>query len=120
MMPTDRLTMRSTTFDSSVNEKMAAAEMLTTPATVVASRMEMSVESILNLFWQGPGASRSLQAARAGRYFTARPAYLPNSGRIPAKFPPNGGNRRAFAYITPWSRNQAMARAKPSLASAST
>ncbi|MBB3119141.1 hypothetical protein [Pseudoduganella violacea] len=47
MMPTDRLTMRSTTLDSSVNEKIAAAEMLTTPAMVVASRMEIRVGSIL-------------------------------------------------------------------------
>ncbi|MES2257906.1 MAG: hypothetical protein V4724_05275 [Pseudomonadota bacterium] len=47
MMPTDRLTMRSTTLASKVNEKMAAAVMLMTPAIVVASRMEMSVGSIL-------------------------------------------------------------------------
>ncbi|GGY80921.1 hypothetical protein GCM10007388_12010 [Pseudoduganella plicata] len=47
MMPTDRLTMRSTTRDSSVNEKIAAAEMLTMPATVVASRMDVSTGSIL-------------------------------------------------------------------------
>ena len=46
MMPTDRLTMRSTTLDSKANENTAAAVMLTTPATVVASRMEMSVGSI--------------------------------------------------------------------------
>ncbi len=43
MMPTDRLTIRSTIFDSSVNENTAAAVMLTTPASVVASRMEMSI-----------------------------------------------------------------------------
>ncbi len=48
-MPTDRLTKRSTIFDNSANEKMAAAVMLTTPAMVVASKMEMSVELILNL-----------------------------------------------------------------------
>ena len=47
-MPTDRLTMRSTIFDNSENEKMAAAVMLTTPAMVVAKRMESSVE-ILSL-----------------------------------------------------------------------
>ncbi|MFB9288254.1 hypothetical protein ACFFTM_07790 [Pseudoduganella plicata] len=39
--------MRSTTRDSSVNEKIAAAEMLTMPATVVASRMDVSTGSIL-------------------------------------------------------------------------
>jgi hypothetical protein len=39
--------MRSTTFDSSVNENTAAALMLTTPATVVASNMEMSTGSML-------------------------------------------------------------------------
>jgi hypothetical protein len=33
--------------DSSANENTAAAEMLTTPAMVVASRMETSVELIL-------------------------------------------------------------------------
>jgi hypothetical protein len=38
--------MRSTTLDSSVNEKRAAAEMLMTPAKIVASRIEMSVGSI--------------------------------------------------------------------------
>lgn len=43
-MPTDRLTMRSTILDSKANENTAAAEMLTTPAMVVASRMEISVE----------------------------------------------------------------------------
>lgn len=46
MMPTDRLTRRSTIFDNKVNEKMAAAVMLNTPAMVVASRMESKVELI--------------------------------------------------------------------------
>ncbi|WP_254783861.1 hypothetical protein [Collimonas sp. OK307] len=46
MMPTDRLTMRSTTFDSSANEKIAAAVMLKSPAIVVARRIETSVELI--------------------------------------------------------------------------
>jgi hypothetical protein len=36
--------MRSTTLANSENEKMAAALMLSTPATVVAIRMEISVE----------------------------------------------------------------------------
>jgi hypothetical protein len=40
--------MRSTTRDNKVNEKMAAAEMLKTPAMVVASRMESSVELIFS------------------------------------------------------------------------
>jgi hypothetical protein len=48
-MPTERLTMRSTTFDNSENEKTAAAEMLSTPAIMVASRMESSVGSIFSL-----------------------------------------------------------------------
>ncbi|MEB0021005.1 hypothetical protein QN370_04360 [Actimicrobium sp. CCI2.3] len=39
MMPTDRLTMRSTIFDNSPNEKIAAAEMLKTPDMVVTNRM---------------------------------------------------------------------------------
>ncbi|WP_265415630.1 hypothetical protein [Undibacterium parvum] len=43
MIPTDRLTMRSTILESSEKEKMAAAEMLNTPAMAVARRMEMSV-----------------------------------------------------------------------------
>lgn len=43
MIPTDRLTMRSTIFDSNANEKIAAALMLKTPAMVVASRMEIRV-----------------------------------------------------------------------------
>jgi hypothetical protein len=38
--------MRSTTFESSANEKTAAAVMLTTPANSVASRMEMRIGSI--------------------------------------------------------------------------
>jgi hypothetical protein len=38
--------MRSTTFASTVKEKIAAAEMLMTPANTVASRMEMSAGSI--------------------------------------------------------------------------
>jgi hypothetical protein len=41
--------MRSTIFDNSENEKMAAAVMLTKPAMVVARRMESSVELILSL-----------------------------------------------------------------------
>ena len=45
MMPTDRLTIFSTTFDSRANEKSAAPEMLTTPAITVASRMELRVGS---------------------------------------------------------------------------
>lgn len=45
-MPTDRLTMRSTTLDRKAKENTAAAEMLTTPAMVVASRMDDSVELI--------------------------------------------------------------------------
>jgi len=41
--------MRSTIFDRSENENTAAAVMLRTPASVVASRMENSGESILGL-----------------------------------------------------------------------
>lgn len=48
-MPTDRLTMRSTIFDNSENEKAAAAEMLNTPEMVVASRMDNSAVSIFSL-----------------------------------------------------------------------
>jgi hypothetical protein len=40
--------MRSTIFDSRLYERKAAAEMLSTPARTVASRMEESVELILN------------------------------------------------------------------------
>ncbi|HEU4776423.1 MAG TPA: hypothetical protein VFS95_06320 [Telluria sp.] len=46
MIPTDKLTMRSTIFDSKANENTAAAEMLATPPMVVASRMEMRIGSI--------------------------------------------------------------------------
>jgi hypothetical protein len=38
--------MRSTILESSANEKMAAAEMLATPAKMVAARMEMRIGSI--------------------------------------------------------------------------
>jgi hypothetical protein len=48
-MPTDRLTILSTALDSKENEKTAAAEMLRTPAMVVASRIESSVGSIFSL-----------------------------------------------------------------------
>ncbi|MES2832513.1 MAG: hypothetical protein V4695_11025 [Pseudomonadota bacterium] len=47
MMPTDRLTIRSTIFDSRANEKNAAAVMLTTPAMVVVSRIDARVESMI-------------------------------------------------------------------------
>jgi hypothetical protein len=47
MMPTDRLTIRSTIFDSSANENIAAAVMLKTPAMIVASKMEVSIGSML-------------------------------------------------------------------------
>ncbi|MFC5477967.1 hypothetical protein [Massilia suwonensis] len=46
MMPTDRLTSRSTILESSVNENTAAAEMLTTPAIRVASRMDTRIGSM--------------------------------------------------------------------------
>jgi hypothetical protein len=39
--------MRSTTLDSKVNENTAAAVMLTTPASVVANKMEISTGSML-------------------------------------------------------------------------
>jgi hypothetical protein len=48
MIPTDRLTMRSTIFDSRLYDRKAAAEMLSTPARTVASKMEESVALILN------------------------------------------------------------------------
>jgi hypothetical protein len=64
-MPTDRLTIRSTTFDSSEKEKAAAAEMLKTPEIVVASRMDSSVELILCL---GVNATR-LQIRTQLRFF---------------------------------------------------
>jgi hypothetical protein len=62
MIPTDRLTIRSTTFESSVNEKMAAVEMLMTPAKMVASRMEMSVGLICwpLVLWLASAASPAL------------------------------------------------------------
>ncbi|WP_395823075.1 hypothetical protein [Collimonas sp.] len=46
MIPTDKLTIRSTTLESKANEKIAAAVILKTPAIVVASRIETSVELI--------------------------------------------------------------------------
>jgi hypothetical protein len=55
--------MRSTTFESSVNEKTAAAVMLTSPASPVASRMEMSMGSIVKPLVFIPGASPALYSA---------------------------------------------------------
>ena len=48
-MPTDRLTSRSTIFDSRLYEKKAAAEILIRPASVVASKMDDSVVLIFSL-----------------------------------------------------------------------
>jgi hypothetical protein len=45
-MPTDMLTIRSTIRDSNANENTAAADMLNTPAMVVANKMEIKVELI--------------------------------------------------------------------------
>ncbi|WP_226929445.1 hypothetical protein [Janthinobacterium aquaticum] len=53
MMPTDRLTMRSTTLDRKANEKIAAAVMLTTPATVVASKMDIRTGSMMSYLKMG-------------------------------------------------------------------
>lgn len=52
MMPTDRLTMRSTTFDSIVKEKTAASTMLSVPEIAVASRMNVSAEEMAGSFLQ--------------------------------------------------------------------
>jgi hypothetical protein len=65
--------MRSTTRDSSVNEKTAAAEMLTMPATVVASRMDVSTGSILEPLVLCRGARCRDGGTRANRTFY-RPA----------------------------------------------
>jgi hypothetical protein len=71
-MPTDRLTIRSTTRASSVNENSAAAEMLTMPANVVASSMEMSTGSILGPLVGGTGAPD------VGQDRTRKPDILPS------------------------------------------
>jgi hypothetical protein len=47
--------MRSTIFDSRVNENTAAAVMLMTPAMVVASSIESSVELMVDLGGKGGG-----------------------------------------------------------------
>ncbi|QBE63019.1 hypothetical protein [Pseudoduganella lutea] len=73
MMPTDRLTIRSTTFDSSVKENNAAAEMLATPASVVASRIEMSTGSILEPLVRFAARAAPGPGQRANRTFY-RPA----------------------------------------------
>jgi len=65
-MPTDRLTMRSTSLDSSENENKAAAEMLKTPEMAVVNRMETSVELI---FGSGLNATR-LQIKTYPGYFS--------------------------------------------------
>lgn len=67
-MPTDRLTIRSTTFDSSENENTAAAEMLRMPAMVVASRMESSVESIFSLGSYATKLQIKTQTASFGKW----------------------------------------------------
>jgi hypothetical protein len=55
MMPTDKLTMRSTTLDKNANEKIAAAVMLKTPAIVVASKMDIRTGSMIFLPQNGAG-----------------------------------------------------------------
>lgn len=44
MMPTERLTMRSTSLESSENEKIAAKLMLSTPAMAVVNSMEIRTD----------------------------------------------------------------------------
>ncbi|MCC7600132.1 hypothetical protein IGS61_21780 [Janthinobacterium sp. FW305-129] len=56
MMPTDKLTMRSTTLDRNANEKIAAAVMLNTPAIVVASKMDIRTGSMIFLPQNGAGS----------------------------------------------------------------
>ncbi|MGK5030910.1 hypothetical protein [Janthinobacterium sp. DSP2-3-3] len=56
MMPTDKLTMRSTTLDKNANEKIAAAVMLNTPAIVVASKMDIRTGSMIFLPQNGAGS----------------------------------------------------------------
>jgi hypothetical protein len=92
MMPTDRLTIRSTTFDSSENEKTAAAEMLTTPATSVASRMELRMGSI----WKP--LVLVLRGAANRAFYLARSAAVQDQA-------------------TPWLENQFSALLQPSFAS---
>jgi uncharacterized protein (DUF2345 family) len=73
MMPTDRLTIRSTTRASSVNENSAAAVMLAAPASVVASRIEMSTGSILEPLVRCTARAAPGSGQRANRTFY-RPA----------------------------------------------
>ena len=56
MMPTDRLTMRSTTLDKNANEKIAAAVMLNRPAMVVASNMDKRTGSMISYLKMGAGS----------------------------------------------------------------
>jgi hypothetical protein len=68
MMPTDRLTMRSTTLDRNANEKIAAAVMLNRPAMVVASRMDSRTGSMISYLKMGARilASAVLEPAQYG------------------------------------------------------
>lgn len=56
MMPTDKLTMRSTTLDKNANEKIAAAVMLNRPAMVVASNMDKRTGSMISYLKMGAGS----------------------------------------------------------------
>src|SRR5450830_1193098 len=60
MMPTDKLTMRSTTLDKNANEKIAAAVMLNKPAMVVASNMDKRTGSMIAYLKMAPGHGRPL------------------------------------------------------------
>ena len=93
MMPTDRLTIRSTAFESSANEKMAAPVMLRTPATMVASRMEPRMGSICKPL------VLVLRTTANRRLYRPRPAAVQDQA-------------------TPWVANQLSALLQPSLASA--
>lgn len=134
-MPTDRLTIRSTIFDSSEKENTAAAEMLITPEMVVASKMEVSVESILSL---GKYATKLQIKAQTGyfgkrctsRLLRIRGAAFRTGQKLTALAPPEkarAGDQRmgqgtvpVGPYATPCPLNHARQRRQPSLASAST
>lgn len=106
-MPTERLTIRSTIFASSENEKIAAAVMLITPAMVVASRMEISGVSILGL---GEYATK-LQIKTQTGLFSKHPASIASA---------MASETCGATHATPCTLNHARQRCQPSLASAST
>jgi hypothetical protein len=71
--------MRSTILDNRVNEKIAAAEMLKTPAMAVVSKMENKVESMLGPENYATKLQIRTQASLFGKRLQQKSATIPSA-----------------------------------------